>query len=87
MRVEWADDEPEFIDRPGNSGRKFYAFAAELRQHPGQWAKYPGTYTRHRDTARSIANSINGGRRPTLPATLFEARVDISHVVWVRALR
>jgi len=87
MKVQWADEEPKFLDYPKNSGRKFYRFAAELRLRPGEWAKYPGNYSRSRDSARSIAAGINSGRRPTFPSSQFEARIDIHSEVWVRAVR
>lgn len=84
MRVEWASGEPDFVTPKGNSARKFYEFAFALRENPGQWAKYPGNFSRHMDSARAIAGGITAGRRPTFPGGKFEARVDKNKDVWVR---
>lgn len=85
--AEWATQEPDFEERSANttSGKRFYDLAEELRQRPGQWARYPGNYTRTREAARAIAAEINAGRRRTFPAKLFEARVDTANEIWVRA--
>ena len=86
MATEWATTEPEFAPPKVryNSGRRFYALAHELRANPGQWAKYPGNYTRNYDSARSIARAITQGRRATFPSGEFEAKVDTRHEIWVR---
>jgi hypothetical protein len=72
---------------PGN-GRIFVLFAAELDKEPGQWKKYPTSLKAGvrgvEVAAYATAYHINTGRRKTLPAEFYEAKVDVDNQVWVK---
>ncbi len=86
--VQFADKTPEFkpVEKktPG-WGQKYVQFAQALRAKPGKWAQYPGSYTRTDSNVYNIVYHVNTGRRPTLPAEEFEARVGTDNTIWVRA--
>lgn len=79
----------EFVDHPPLprvSGHQVVSelleeFANALRARPGDWAIYPGRYTK--SSARTLASSIRKGLRTQFPKGEFDA-YTVNGICYVR---